>query len=584
MHTGRRVPAIVVAVLAITAGVGTWLTRATEPPSASRARPSAFASRVDQQPLLTAQQLDALAITRDENWLSRQAVNVADHEVDLAFTSALRDAQNHPPAATPETNAIRKRIAQANDRMAADEATVNKLSFLKKPSDADLSALQLAEAEFVLHRNELDDAKRDLARSGADPETFIRRQFQQHQAAMHPSQPQAGPAYLAKPDFDLPHTMYAQLRTWFGLRDKQKQLAAAQQQALSLSTLLASRHDELEKALSSRMQPQPAEESAKLAAVERKSDDQKTLAEYDQRVQDLQELAQIYGSWMGVVQAQMNACAHGAWNGALEVCIIVLVVLAGMSAVNRISQRFAADRRRAATARLLGRFVIQGLGLLAIVFMVLGPPNQLSTILALAGAGLTVALKDFIVGFFGWFVLMGKNGVRVGDCVEINGIAGEVTDIGLLRTTVLETGNWAGSGHPTGRHVTFVNSFAIEGHYFNFSTSGQWLWDTLEIVIPDGTDPRLVMQSLLEIVRKETETTARQAEQEWQHAARGVTMRGFSAEPTIELRPAAAGFTLVVHYMSSAAQRFETRGHLYHASFELLHGGNEARGATAAIG
>jgi small-conductance mechanosensitive channel len=48
-----------------------------------------------------------------------------------------------------------------------------------------------------------------------------------------------------------------------------------------------------------------------------------------------------------------------------------------------------------------------------------GVPNQMPTILGLAGAGLTVALKDFIVGFVGWFVLMGRNGVRVGDRVEI---------------------------------------------------------------------------------------------------------------------------------------------------------------------
>ena len=53
------------------------------------------------------------------------------------------------------------------------------------------------------------------------------------------------------------------------------------------------------------------------------------------------------------------------------------------------------------------------------------------------------------------------------------GVGGEVVEISLLRTTLLETGNWTDSGHPTGRKVTFVNSFAIEGHYFNFSTSGQ---------------------------------------------------------------------------------------------------------------
>jgi hypothetical protein len=132
---------------------------------------------------------------------------------------------------------------------------------------------------------------------------------------------------------------------------------------------------------------------------------------------------------------------------------------------------------------------------LVIIFVLFGIPNQTPTIIGLAGAGLTVALKDFIVGFVGWFVLMGKNGLRVGDWVEINGVVGEVVEIGLLRTVLLETGNWADSGHPTGRKVAFVNSFAIEGHFFNFSTSGQWLWDEVQLMIPPGRDPHTVIEN-----------------------------------------------------------------------------------------
>lgn len=582
MSSRRRVSTIVIAVLAVVAGIGAWITRPGEPATSSRSRVSGYANRVDQQPLLLAQQLDSLATTRDEAPYSRQAVDVADHEIDLAFTTALRDASAHPPAPTPETKAIRDRMARCESLIAEDEAAINRIAGLKKPSDADLAELQLAEAEFVLHSNELDDAKRDLARSGGDPESWLRRQFQQHQAAMHPQQPQTQQPYVAKPEFVTPPTLYSQLRLWFQLRAKKNQLADAQKSAGVLAESLTARHNQLEKQLAAD-KPQGgsgADSNARIAAVERRSDDQKTLSEYDQRVGDLQELSQIYGSWIGVIQTQMAVSTHGELNGALEVLIVLLAVFAAMEVVDRLSRRLQGDRRRAATTRLLGRFAVQGVGLVAVMLLVLGPPNQLSTILALAGAGLTVALKDFIVGFFGWFVLVGKNGVRIGDWVEINGIIGEVTDIGLLRTTVMETGNWAGSGHPTGRHVTFVNSYAIEGHYFNFSTSGQWLWDTLDVFIPAGTDPQMVLEAMLEAARKETAETAHQAEQEWKRAAHGVTLREFSAEPSVELRPAVSGYTLVVHYMSSATLRFETRGRLYQAAFQLLQGTGQTRAAA----
>ena len=106
------------------------------------------------------------------------------------------------------------------------------------------------------------------------------------------------------------------------------------------------------------------------------------------------------------------------------------------------------------------------------------------TILGLTTAGLTLVLQDFIVGFFGWFVLMGKHGMRIGDWVEISGVTGEIVEIGLFRTELMETGNWTDQGHPTGRRVTFSNSFAIKGQYFNFSTAGQWMWDEIRFSIP----------------------------------------------------------------------------------------------------
>jgi small-conductance mechanosensitive channel len=91
---------------------------------------------------------------------------------------------------------------------------------------------------------------------------------------------------------------------------------------------------------------------------------------------------------------------------------------------------------------------------------------------------------------------MGQNGIRVGDWVEINGLTDEVVALNMFHTVVLETGNWTDSGHPTGRRVTFVNSYAVQGHYFNFSTSGQWLWDELKLVLPAGQNLHPIIETI----------------------------------------------------------------------------------------
>jgi small-conductance mechanosensitive channel len=213
--------------------------------------------------------------------------------------------------------------------------------------------------------------------------------------------------------------------------------------------------------------------------------------------------------------------------------------------------------------------------------VVFGMPSQMPTILGLAGAGLTVALKDFIVGFVGWFALMGRNGIRVGDWVEINGVGGEVVEIGLLRTVLLETGNWNDSGHPTGRKVSFVNSYAIEGHYFNFSTSGQWLWDEITLSLPASQNPYPMMEAVQKLIVDETAKDARTAEDEWQRAAQKYRMHAFSAAPAINLRPTGGGIELHVRYITRAYERQNRRTQLYSAIVELMHHKGEAPAASA---
>jgi small-conductance mechanosensitive channel len=258
----------------------------------------------------------------------------------------------------------------------------------------------------------------------------------------------------------------------------------------------------------------------------------------------------------------------------LESVLWILLIFLVVSLIGLGIERFVpgadTEHTRVRTLRVVMRFALQAVGVLLALFVIFGAPKQMPTILGLAGAGRTVALKDFIVAFVGWFVLIGRNGVRVGDWVEINGVVGEVTEISLFRTVLLETGNWTDTGHPTGRKVAFVNSYAIEGHFFNFSTTGQWLWDELEIMIPAAQDPYPIIESIQKMVEKETEENARAAEGEWKQATTRSRVQSVSATPAVNLRPTSAGVEIHVRYITRAQQRYETRTRLYQSLVELL--------------
>ena len=281
----------------------------------------------------------------------------------------------------------------------------------------------------------------------------------------------------------------------------------------------------------------------------------------DDRRETQRQLAAVYARWEQQVWLQHRILGY----------LVLATAVAGVVG-RKVVGRVAAEPRQAHTLQTILTLGVEVVGLIAVMLVVWGVPEQMPTIVGLTTAGLTVVFQDFILAFFGWFVLMGRNGIRVGDWVEIDSVGGEVAEIGLFRTTLLETGNWTASGHPTGRRVTFINSFAIRGQYFNFSTHGQWMWDEIKLNVPATADAYELIKKMQQAVEKQTAKDTEQAEEEWQKATSDAGLRDFSAKPTVDLRPAAAGVDVIVRFVTRASDRFELRNRIFEAMLGLMEG------------
>ncbi|HTT32983.1 MAG TPA: mechanosensitive ion channel domain-containing protein [Methylomirabilota bacterium] len=553
---------------------------------------------VDQTPLKTAQQFAQQVTTADERPLALEALRLADYEVDLAYDAALRNAQEHPPALSADAKEAKDRLQKAQKLMADDDARMAALKeVIAKTRDEDRKEklqeqLDAVDADRDLASDEADDAQQDFRREGGDLAARIQEAQKQHEEVQRgtPAIPQT--VVETTPQFGLIH-LYEQ---WNKLHSLQLQLWRAKQDAENVAVALALKHNSLDANLEKEKEKAPelahhskrkktgsapntaaesdqrsAEEIA--AAADRTwhlASEQEALANYDKRVETNKELAAIYGSWIDNVAGRQRLIVHQALTGILVILGILIAGVYTSTIMDKVVNRLSMDRRQLQSLHTVTHVGVRIVALLLILLVIMGPPGQLGTFLGLAGAGLTVALKDFIVGFLGWFVLMGKNGIRLGDWVEIKGVTGEVVQIGPFHTVLLETGNWTDSGHPTGRRVTFTNSFAIEGHYFNFSTSGQWLWDELQLVLPYGEDPYPVIEEFQKKVIEATKESGARAEEEWRRATRSREMSSFSVAPAISVKPVVGGIELSVRYITRANERYQLRANLYQAAVEML--------------
>src|SRR6266849_2422105 len=601
MRSRQKISAVVLVLLLGAVVYG--LIRTTEPPAASSSQDNGkhgVPSRVpliDQSPLKTAQQLAQLATTPEERPLAEEALRLADREVDLAFAAALRDAAENPPVLSPEAKEIEARLQKAQKLLKADQALVAQLTDAAAKATGDKKEtlgdqLDLAKAELELDQGEVDDAQQDLIRAGGDPEDRIQEMVQEHEAAAHGN----ASAIPNTPPPAEERGLIRRFQQWSALHQKQLQLWRAKQDSEAAASALPAQHNALESRVDAAKQespelahrskrakpaespsPQPVplarapEDAAALVQITKQiASDQKALATFDKRIDTHKQLADVYRKWIDVIAAKQRTVINHALRGILVILAIALIALYFGTLMDKLVNRLPMDRRQIQTLHAVTRVALQIVALLFILLVILGPPGQLGTFLGLAGAGLTVALKDFIVGFIGWFVLMGKNGIRLGEWGEINGVTGDVVEIGMFHTVLLETGNWTDSGHPTGRRVTFTNSFAIEGHYFNFSTSGQWLWDELQLTLPSGQDPYPIIDAIQRTVLEATAESAGQAEKEWQQAAHSRSMRALSAAPAINVKPVSGGVEIAVRYITRANERYQLRSRLYQAAMNLI--------------
>ena len=255
-------------------------------------------------------------------------------------------------------------------------------------------------------------------------------------------------------------------------------------------------------------------------------------------------------NWHAAIKTQYRNALKTLGVRLAVLAVLLAIVFAAAEIWRRAVVRYVQEARRRYQLLLLRRIALWTLVVVIVGFAFASELGSVVTFAGLITAGLAVAMQSVLVSIVGYFFLIGKYGIRVGDRVQIGEVTGEVIDLGLVRLHLMELGGRGLSG-PTGRVVAFANSvvFQVSSGLFKQIHGVNFVWRELTVSLPAGIDYAPAKQKLCEavanILQDDREEIVRQTKEIQRATASG---SGADAQPRVQLSFSAAGVEAHIRY------------------------------------
>lgn len=187
----------------------------------------------------------------------------------------------------------------------------------------------------------------------------------------------------------------------------------------------------------------------------------------------------------------------------------------------------------------------------------------LTVALGVAGAGIAFALQEVIASFAGWLAIMFGGFYKTGDRVQLGGIKGDVMDIGVLRTTIMETGQWVDGDLYNGRIVLIANSFVFKEPVFNYSGDFPFLWDEIKIPIQYGSNYEKAKDIFMKIGIEVAGDLTEKSKEKWVALQSKYRLEDAQTEPLISLIANDNWVEFTLRYVVSYKRRRITKTELF---------------------
>src|SRR5215472_6098047 len=254
--------------------------------------------------------------------------------------------------------------------------------------------------------------------------------------------------------------------------------------------------------------------------------------------------------WRTVVKSEYRADLERLLIRLVIFGIVLGVVIALAQIWRRAVFRYVHDPRRRYQFLLLRRIILWCAIAITIAFALATEIGSIATFAGLITAGIAVALQNVILAIAGYFFLIGKYGVRVGDRVQISGVTGDVIDIGLIRLHLMEIGGTETDRQPTGRVVVFSNAVVFQptASFFKQIPGTSFVWHEVSLTLAPETDYATAEKRILGAVEKVFADYRDKIEEQYRLMENAYSLGVDLPEPKSRLHLTQSGLEVVIRY------------------------------------
>jgi small-conductance mechanosensitive channel len=245
---------------------------------------------------------------------------------------------------------------------------------------------------------------------------------------------------------------------------------------------------------------------------------------------------------------------------------VVLLYFVARFARAQISRHIEEVNRRHTLRKAVG-YGYAGLLVLFGIALFADSLEGFGTVLALVLAGIAVALQDVLKSVVGWLYISSRSGIQVGSRVEVAGVTGDVIDIGVLKTTLLEVGNLVYGRQSTGRMVTIPNYQMLSANVFVSGADNPFVWQEVKVTVTFESDWQRAETILREIGEELHSEIAPELEVGFRRLERRYALKYGTLTPIVYLTLPGSGVELTLRFLVHARRR---RGSLDRVSRRML--------------